>query len=139
MKQLFILSIMVFFVSANAQTTTQEVLYSKSYISLLVMYNNTRDTTEAKTIAKVYIKKARMESDSSKMALRYVKMAAISKRRNALKYLDTSITLSKNSKHLDFPGLAYINKSHLLYKKEEYEKSLQNAIFGYQNAIKKTI
>jgi len=137
MKQLFTLSMLVFFVSANSQTTTQEVLHSKSYISLLVMYNNTRDTTAAKTIAKVYIDKARMENDSSKMALGYVKIAAISKRRNALKYLDSSIALSKNSNHKDFPGLAYINKSHLLYKKEEYEKSLQNAIFGYQNAIKK--
>jgi len=134
MKHFFTLSFMLLFVYANAQTNTEEPLQSKSYNSLLSLYNNTRDTIKAKQIARAYIEKSRKDTDSNKMALGYVKMASMSKRRNALKYLDTSITLSKNSKHNNFPALAYINKSHLLYEKEEYEKSLQSAILGYQNA-----
>ena len=70
---------------------------SKSYNSLLLLHNNTKDTLEAKKIARVYIEKSRKDTDSNKMALGYVKMASMSKRRNALKYLDTSITLSKNN------------------------------------------
>ena len=101
---------------------------------MLLLYNSSKDTVEAKQIARAYIEKSRKEADSNKMALGYVNMASMSSRRNALKYLDTSITLTENSKHINFPALAFINKSHLLYEKEEYEKSLQSAILGYQNA-----
>jgi len=132
MKYYHTFFLIVFFVYANAQTEAQESLDSKSYNSLLLLFNNTGDTAKAKQIARVYIEKSRIENDSNKMALGYVKMALKSKRRKALKYLDTSITLTKKSKHINFPALAYINKSHLLYEKEEYEKSLQNAILGYQ-------
>jgi len=134
MKYYVTLFFIIFFAYANAQTNTQEPLESMTYNSLLLLYNNTRDTVKAKQIARVYIEKSRREKDSNKMALGYVKMALKSKRRNAIKYLDTSITLTKNSTHINFPALAYINKSHLLYEKEEYEKSLQSAILGYQSS-----
>ena len=134
MKNYLTLFFLVFFVYTNAQTNTEESLQSMSYNSLLLLYNNTSDTAKAKKIARVYIEKSRRENDSNKMALGYVKMALKSKRRNAIKYLDTSITLSKNSTHINFPALAYINKSHLLYEKEEYEKSLQSAILGFQSS-----
>ena len=137
MRQFFTLFFILFIVSANAQTNAQELLQSKSYSSLLLLYNNTSDTLYAKQIARAYIEKSRILNDSNKMALGYVKMALKSDRRNALKYLDTSIILTKNNKHINFPALAYINKSHLLYEKEEYEKSLQSAILGYQFSNKR--
>ena len=134
MKHYITLFFIVFFVYTNAQTNTQEPLQSMTYNSLLLLYNNTRDTSKAKKTARVYIEKSRLDNDSNKMALGYVKMALKSKRRNAIKYLDTSIALTKNSNHSNFPALAYINKSHLLYEKEEYEKSLQSAILGFQSS-----
>ena len=126
--------LIISYVFVNAQTNIADDLKSKSYNSLLIQYNNTSDTTKAKQIARFYIEKSRKEKDSNKMALGYVKMALKSKSRNAIKYLDTSIILTKKSNHINFPALAYINKSHLLYEKEEYEKSLQNAILGYQSS-----
>ena len=134
MKYYLTYFLIVFFVYANAQTDTQESLETKSYNSLLLLYNSTSDSIKAKQIARVYIEKSRKEKDSNKMALGYVKMALKSKRRNAIKYLDTSIAYTKNSTHINFPALAYINKSHLLYEKEEYEKSLQSAILGFQSS-----
>ncbi len=134
MKPFFTILFILSFIVGFAQTNTQESLQAKSYNSLLLLYNNTSDSIKAKQIARVYIEKSRKDIDSNKMALGYVKMAQKSKRRIALKYLDTSIVLTKNSKHINFPALAYINKSHLLYEKEEYEKSLQSAILGYQSS-----
>jgi len=136
MKPFFTILFILSFIAGFAQTNTQEALQAKSYNSLLLLYNSTSDSIKAKQIARVYIEKSRKDNDSNKMALGYVKMAQKSKRRTALKYLDTSIVLTKNSKHINFPALAYINKSHLLYKKEKYEKSLQNAILGYQSSNK---
>ncbi len=134
MKPFFTILFILSFIAGFAQTDTQESLETKTYNSLLLLFNNTRDTAKAKQIAREYIEKSRKDKDSNKMALGYLKMAQKSKRRKALKYLDTSITLSIKSKHINFPALAYINKSHLLYEKEEYEKSLQNAILGYQSS-----
>ncbi len=136
MKSIFTILFILSFTVGFAQTSSQDSLQTKSYNSLLLLFNNTGDTVKAKQIARVYIEKSRIEKDSNKMALGYVKMAEKSKRRNALKYLDTSIALSKESEHINFPALAYINKSHLLYEKEEYEKSLQSAILGYQSSNK---
>lgn len=72
--------LILLFVNVNAQTDTQESLETKSYNSLLLLFNNTRDTAKAKQIARVYIEKSRKENDSNKMALGYVKMAQKSKR-----------------------------------------------------------
>ncbi len=132
LKILFFLSIIVGLTQVNAQESFQE----KSYNSLLLLYNNTSDSIKAKQIARAYVEKSRRDNDSNKMALGFVKLAQKSKRREALKYLDTSIALTRKSNHINFPALAYINKSHLLYEKEEYEKSLQSAILGYQSSNK---
>ena len=129
MKSTFTFIIFLVFGSVVAQTQTQEALESKSYNSLLLLYNRTSDSIKAKQIAREYIEKSRKDKDSNKMALGYVKMAQKSKQRKALKYLDTSIALSKKSNHINFPALAYINKSHLLYEKEEYEKKLTECYF----------
>lgn len=132
MKYILTFFIILVFANSKAQNLDYDNLESNSYNSLLKLYNTASDSVIAKKIARAYINKSLKDLDSNKMALGYVKLAERSKRRQALKYLDTSIALTKNSKHKNFPALAYINKSHLLYEKEEYEKSLQNSIHGYQ-------
>jgi len=119
----------------HAQNFEKENLLSKSYDSLLILYNyNQNDSLKAKQIAVGYISKAKKDGDSIKVARGYSKLAYISKRYKALKYLDTTILYSKNSTHKIFPAEGYLLKSSYLYNNEEYEKSLQNAILGYRYA-----
>ena len=71
------------------------------------------------------------------MARGYQRMAFVSSKGNAIKYLDTTIALSRNSSHPNFPAVGYLFKSYYLYNVEKYEESLQNAIIGYQFAKQK--
>lgn len=122
----------------SAQELTDLYLEERPIDSLIVLYDaNAEDTVIAERIARKYISKAKAMSDSTKMARGYTRLSFISKHREALKYLDTAITLSKNSNHPNFPTVPYLFKSDYLYENEEYERSLQSALTGYQFAREK--
>jgi len=124
--------------SLFGQDFSQENLFSKPYDTLISLYDrNVGDSLIAKQIAIVYIDKARIEGDSIKMARGYSRLSFVATYKDALKYLDTTITLSKNGNHQNFPTIGYLFKSLYLFRNEAYEESLQNAILGYQFAKKK--
>lgn len=121
-----------------AQDLGNENLAGLSYESLIERYDaSVKDTLLAKQIAGAYIDKSRLENDSTKMARGYSRLSFVSEYEDALKYLDTTIQLSKNSKHKNFPTIGYLFKSLYLYNNEAYEESLKNAISGYQFAKSK--
>jgi len=137
MKRLILI---VFFISQgfHAQDLSNDYLLKQSYESLISLYdNNVLDTAAAKKIAQVYVDKARNDGDSIKMARGYSRLSFVSEYGEALKYLDTTILLSKNSDHKNFPTIGYLFKSLYLYNNEAYEESLKNAISGYQFARQK--
>ena len=108
---------------------------SLSFDSLLKLYDReVKDTLLAERIARTYIFKATAVKDSTKMARGYTRLSFISHRRDAIKYLDTAIVLSRNSTHKNFPTVGYLFKSLHYYENEEYERSLQSALLGYQSA-----
>ncbi|WP_432412663.1 helix-turn-helix domain-containing protein [Rasiella sp. SM2506] len=124
--------------SAGAQTMDVQRLQQNSYEDLIDLFDETvRDTLNAKAIAKAYILKAKADIDSTKMARGYQRMAFVSEIKEAVAYLDTTIALSKNSTHANFPATGYLFKSYYLYISEKYEESLQNAVTAYQYAKKK--
>jgi len=128
----------LFSTSFLAQSLDDSYLMKKSFDSLIALYDtHVDDTLSAEKIAVVYINKARDLGDSTKMARGYTRLSFISERRKAIRYLDTAIQLSKNSTHKNFPTVGYLFKSHYLYENEEYERSLQNALLGYQFARRK--
>ncbi len=121
-----------------AQDLSKELLLSQSYDSLISLYDqNVEDTIIAKRIARIYIDKARLEGDSIKMARGYSRLSFVSEYDEALKYLDTTISLSEHGNHKNFPTIGYLFKSLYLYNNEAYEESLKNAISGYQYATQK--
>ena len=131
----FLLAIAFISTGVFAQELTEEHLVNESFDSLISYYDlNVHDTLIAKRIAGVYIDKARLEGDSVKMARGYSRLSFVSKYKEALKYLDTTIQYSKNGKHKNFPAVGYLFKSLYLYNNEAYEESLKNAISGYQHA-----
>ncbi|MCF6296656.1 MAG: helix-turn-helix domain-containing protein [Flavobacteriaceae bacterium] len=137
--RLFLLfNFVLMFVQLNAQTKDDKELSGKSYVSLRMMYDINRfDTIKAKQIAIAYIVKAKEKKDSTEIAIGYANLASVSPYSRALKYLDTTIVYSKNSPQSDFPAMGYLAKSEYLFKNNEYERSLINAISGYHNAEKK--
>ena len=121
-----------------AQDLSKESLFSQSYDTLINLYDrNVNDTMVAKQIAYSYIDKARSDGDSIQMARGYSRLSFVSKYQEALKFLDTTISLSKNGNHQNFPTIGYLFKSLYLYNNEAYEESLNNAILGYQYAKRK--
>jgi AraC-like DNA-binding protein len=122
----------------SAQELTDSYLSQRPIDSLIVLYDaNADDTVVTERIARKYIEKAKELNDSTKMARGYTRLSFISEPRRALKFLDTAIALSRNSKHPNFPTVPYLFKSDYLYENEEYERSLQSALLGYQFAREK--
>ena len=123
---------------AQSQDYTADQLEDASFERLLVLFEeNVTDTLKATQIAKTYIEKAEKNGDSTKMARGYQRLSFVATKADAIKYLDTTIALSKNSLHPNFPAIGYLLKSYYLYTVEKYEESLQNAIDGYQFAREK--
>ncbi len=121
--------------SSYAQDVSEKQLMSLSFDSLLSLYDEeVKDTVLAEKIARIYIRKATELKDSTKMARGYTRLSFIAYRRDAIKYLDTAIVLSRNSTHKNFPTVGYLFKSLHYYENEEYERSLQSALLGYQSA-----
>ncbi|RDK88139.1 helix-turn-helix transcriptional regulator [Marinirhabdus gelatinilytica] len=138
LKTILLASLLALYCSVHAQTYSDAALMEQEYENLIELYDkNSRDTLLAKQIANVYIQKAEQQGDATKMARGYTRLAFVSKRSDAIKYLDTTITLSKNSTHPNYPAIGYIFKSYYLFTIEKYEESLQNAITGYQHAKEK--
>ncbi len=122
----------------HAQDITNSYLEERHIDSLIVLFDrHADDTLTAERIARKYIEKARLVGDSTKIARGYTRLSFISDRREAIKYLDTAIQLSKNSSHKNFPTVGYLFKSYYLYENEEYERSLQSALLAYQSAREK--
>ena len=98
---------------------------------------NVDDTLTAKQIAFSYIKKAKTDKNNLELARGYEQLAYVSPFSEALKYIDTTIALTQNSNHIDYPAVGYLYKSYYQFYNEAYEESLQNAILGYQSAKQK--
>jgi AraC-like DNA-binding protein len=137
-KRIYFVFFLLIVVSVKAQEESFSDLENTSYEKLIELFDeNISDTLRARSIANTYIQKARANRDSTKMARGYQKLAFVAKKADAIKYLDTTIALSTNSTHINFPAIGYLFKSYYLYTVEKYEESLQNAITGYQFAKKK--
>ena len=118
--------------TVSAQNSNEMFLQSKTYDSLILMYDMyARDSATIKKIAKSFIVKAQQDRDSAKVAMGYARLASVSKRYLAIKYLDTAIAYSLNSEGKILPSAAYLKQSQYLFENEEYEKSLKKAIYGY--------
>lgn len=134
----FLLAITLIGSGMFAQNMSEQFLANEPYDSLISYYDqNVHDTLVARRIANVYIDKARLEQDSIRMARGYSRLSFVSQYEEALKYLDTTIQLSKNGNHKNFPTIGYLFKSLYHYNNEAYEESLKDAILGYQYAKQK--
>ncbi len=121
-----------------AQINFPEHLLEQSYDSLVsILNNNRRDTLLSQQVASAYLYKARKDKDSTKMARAHERLSMFEKTEKALVHIDSTIYLSRNSTHKNYPTVGYLFKARYLYNANRYEESLDNAIKGYHSAIEK--
>ncbi|MFT4698175.1 MAG: AraC-like DNA-binding protein [Flavobacteriaceae bacterium] len=138
-RNLFIFLVLIFTqLNTSAQNINDELSSSNTYEALLVLFNKYKsDSINAKQIATHYIDKAKTEKDSIRIAKGYSYLSQISKASEALIYLDSTISITKNSQHLNFPGEGYLQKSNYLFNRGGFKESLKNAILAYHSAENK--
>jgi len=85
------------------------------------------DTTKSLLYLKTYLEKGKTDEDKIKMAKAYSYLSYYQEEDNRkLKYLDSSIAISKNENNKSFPALAYSFKGSFYYERWNYEKALNN-------------
>ena len=104
-------------------------LQSKSYEELHALVRNNRDTdtTYARQILKLYLRKAKKEKDTSQIG-NGLELGYYSERSNTrMNYLDSIIKITTKRQHKNYPELAYFYKAQFfLYEKREIEKTINN-------------
>jgi AraC-like DNA-binding protein len=120
------------------QEYSDAYLASKSYDYLSLLYSlKIKDTLTAKKIARTTISKAKETTDYTHIGMGYEQLARVSRKEEALIFLDSCVHYSVNSSHRDYPANGYLYKSYLQFYDGTYLESLQSAILGYQSAKKK--
>ncbi|OCA79707.1 hypothetical protein BBH99_05515 [Chryseobacterium contaminans] len=96
-------------------------------------YENIK-TDQSKVIAQYYLQKAKKEQNALQIADGYVLIHFNENFSNALKYLDSTATVTKNLKGTKYPSQTYLMKGNLYYKHDNLKKALDNYILGLQYA-----
>ncbi|WP_167356276.1 helix-turn-helix domain-containing protein [Chryseobacterium jejuense] len=96
-------------------------------------YENIK-TDQSKIIAQYYLQKAKKEQNTLQIADGYVLIHFNENLSNALKYLDSTATVTKNLKGTKYPSQTYLMKGNLYYKHDNLKKALDNYILGLQYA-----
>jgi len=108
-----------------------EELYYRYYNSFV-----NKDQKMATIYANTYVEKAKMESDSIRLAEGYYSLAFVVDVNLANVYLDSIITATKNKMNSKFPSSAYYFKGSIFYKKRAFKKALDNYILANEYARK---
>lgn len=114
-------------------------LTQKSYEELKDLFYEVKvkDTLLAESYAEAFLKKAKREGDTLKMAKGYKYFYFISKDSLALKYADSIIYITKEIDNKHYPALGYMYKAYTLYNKGDYLQSLDNCLAAHSYALKR--
>ena len=93
-----------------------------------------QDSFLSKIYANGYLKKAKKEKDSLRLANGYYYISKICDDNLLINYLDSIILVSKNLKNVKYPGVGYLNKGVYYYHKEDYNKALENYLIAQKYA-----
>ncbi|MFP8896166.1 helix-turn-helix domain-containing protein [Chryseobacterium sp. EZn1] len=116
-------------ISDSLKTYSYKELKDKFY----TYYENIK-IEQSKVIAQYYLQKAKKEQNALQIADGYVLIHFNENFSNALKYLDSTATITKNLKGTKYPSQTYLMKGNLYYKHDNLKKALDNYILGLQYA-----
>ncbi|WP_299433847.1 AraC family transcriptional regulator [uncultured Aquimarina sp.] len=110
-------------------------LLDKTYVELnSLIQKNKSNSVLSKLYTDSYLKKAKKEKNLLEIAEGYSHIAKISNDKLVIRYLDSSITITKKIKNERFPGIGYIRKGVYYFSRENYNKALKNYLIGLQYA-----
>lgn len=89
---------------------------------------------QSKVIAQYYLQKAKKEQNTLQIADGYVLIHFNESFSNAMKYLDSAATITKNLKGTIYPSQTYLLKGNLYSKSNNVKFALDNYILGLQHA-----
>jgi len=120
-----------------SQDLSQRVLEKLDDEELLKLFDEVlNDSTEAETVARVYLKRAKYEKDTIKMARGYDRLARIFHPEKNIHYADSVINISKSLSHITYPALGYILKGYCYEILNSKENEFKNYLKAYSIAIK---
>ncbi len=122
---------------ATAQEIPVDSLEKMSFEDLNAAFNNTSDTLQHRKIADVYVEKSLKTGDTIQICKGYYYYTIIDEFEKAIKYADTIISLSKNSKHKSYPTLGYILKGYSYQEMGFNNKALDYFIAALDYAERK--
>ncbi|AVI52046.1 hypothetical protein C5O00_13140 [Pukyongia salina] len=123
------------YVEIISQSLDPEILNSKEYEDLLKMFNEYYgDSINQEQIARSYIKKARKDGDTIKMARGYDRLSRIFHFEKSIKFADSVIILTKGTRHKTYPALGYILKGYLYDQNMDFINSNINYLKAYRIA-----
>ncbi|RYJ39667.1 Response regulator receiver protein [Flavobacterium anhuiense] len=138
-KVLFFTLTPIFFLAQNKN----EDLTKLSYDALHDLYfANSENQKRQFEIVKTYLNKANIENIDIRKAKAYYHFAILYYKKDsdkAIKYLDSVIKYSQNTKDHFFPAVAYCEKADLLKRKYKFKEAMLNYNLAEKIAIKNNI
>ena len=122
------------FCAQDNKIDSLKILSYKELKNKFYNYYENIKTDQSKIIAQYYLQKAKKEKNALQIADGYVLIHFNENFSNALKYLDSTATVTKNLKGTIYPSQTYLMKGNLYYKHDNLKKALDNYILGLQYA-----
>jgi len=115
-------------IDANGQNKLIDSLANLSYYDLDTYFlKPTADTINDQLYGKAYLKKAKNENDSERIAYAYFNLSRSSNVRNAILYCDSAIFFSRELENHEYlPTSPYSQKGTIYFELGDYEKALDD-------------
>lgn len=138
----YTLPFFIVLIIANCKVYSQnyqipDSLKQKPYKELNKGYiNSVNDSIKRINYATIYLRKAKKEKDTIRIAKAYSLFASNSTPKTALKYCDSIIDLTINLNHNEYPGFGYLSKGMCHYNLGNDQKALDNYLIAQKFAKK---
>lgn len=136
MKLTFFTAFLFMCISSFAQDFSVESLIEKGDEELLRLFSEvSEDSVMAERVARVYLRRAKREKDTIKMARGYDRLARIFHPKKNIMFGDSIIELTQNLTHKTYPALGYMIKFYHFNAQGKLKPAVENAIIGYDFAL----
>ncbi|ANF50072.1 hypothetical protein A0O34_05910 [Chryseobacterium glaciei] len=140
MKAKFLFLIILFSGVLLAQNNQIDTLKNYSFSDLETKYyeyNSIDKIKDASLISYYYLQKAKREKNNEKIVEGYVLMHFNEPFLNALKYLDSVQSFTRDSKKETYPARIYLLRGNLYFRYDHQKEALNNYILGLKYAKEK--
>lgn len=137
MKYILVFFLCFFQSLAYGQQFSKQELQDLEDEELLDLFNSYyNDTTIAAQIAGVYLKRAKQEKDTIKMARGYDRLSRIYSFDKSMKFADSIIKLTKDNQNITYPALGHIIKAYNHNTNDDLKQMINEYIIAYELAKK---